>query len=644
MQFHQRSYKPMDYKSLANMGTDLGTFQARQLEGLNQMISSGAGSPEVITLRRDVWETIPKQHFEEMRRLSKLTGVEPSIHAPVIDTIGFTPAGYSDEQRKGEERIIEDVIDKAHEMAPDRNVIVNIHSEAVGKGTIWRKNLPEQVKTQAAKDDLAFSLFGVAKYQSLTPDQKETLHRELQRELTYGVDRDSGQLVPLKFDIKRHPPETAEERKLGYKEVVWTPKRTLRSANTTQWMGEVEGLHQHEFRLHEVDDRLNRKETIGLKGYQDTIIVHTDNAVDNLFHKMQQFSPFERDNWQKLSVDEKRALGGEERKAAYEKIKDEQLKEYEKFKKAEQEYAMRIELARRAGNKAEEAFLIGIRNQSMKENLSNWSDFFAQTVRAFPPKRIVPFEEFAIEKASKTFAEAAVHSLEVAGGNINKAPIIAIENPPAQQFGLSRADEMVELLQKSREEAVSLFKKKGMSESAAKHAAEKLIGVTWDVGHINQLRQGLFSKEDIIKETEKIAPHVKHLHITDNFGPADSHLAPGMGNVPVKEMQDVIGKAGFKGKSVMETGGFIAQFKQTPWPYILDSMDSPIYEFDAAPTWQPSFYSYFFGSASYPIGYGNIFPPQHFSMYGAGFALPPALGAALPGESKKSEFAGTPMA
>ena len=29
---------------------------------------------------------------------------------------------------------------------------------------------------------------------------------------------------------------------------------------------------------------------------------------------------------------------------------------------------------------------------------------------------------------------------------------------------------------------------------------------------------------------------VKHLHLTDNFGYADTHLPPGMGNVPIKGM------------------------------------------------------------------------------------------------------------
>ena len=618
----------MDYRSLANLGTDLTTFQANQLQGLNQQISVGAGSPEIVTLRRDVWETIPKQHFEEMRRLSKLTGVEPSIHAPMVDTVGIAQGFYSEEARKAEERIIEDVIEKAHLMAPHRNVIVNVHSEAIGKGTIWRKNLAEKLKEREdVLDSISVDLFR-KHYRELTPAEKEELNKELQKEVTFGVDKETGQLVPLKFEIKYYPP-TAEELEKGYKyrEEVWTPARRVKNLNETQWMGEVEALHQHEFRLREVEDRLRRGEgTVGLKGYQETLITHAKSEILDLFNKLQKHIP-------------------EEKKNAFEKEKDEFLKKLEPILKAEEKAIERARIADLMGAESEKRLALGLRNELVRQEIENWSDFFAQTVKEFTPERIVPLEKFEIEQAAKTFAEAAEHSLfDVAKGKLNEAPIICIENPPAQQFGLSRADELAKLVEKAREKAIERFKKHGLSEAQAKRAAEKLIGATWDVGHINMLRQGGYTEEDIKKETEKIAKHVKHLHLTDNFGSADSHLPPGYGNVPLKDIQKILGKAGFKGKSVIEAGGFISHFKTSPWPYVLDSMDSPIYEFDAAPTWGPTIYKYEWGSASYPVGYGNIFPSQHFSMYGAGFLLPPTFGALTPGERKKSEFTGTPMA
>ena len=41
-----------------------------------------------------------------------------------------------------------------------------------------------------------------------------------------------------------------------------------------------------------------------------------------------------------------------------------------------------------------------------------------------------------------------------------------------------------------------------------KEAAEKLIGATWDVGHINMIRKQGFSEKDVINEAEIIAPFV----------------------------------------------------------------------------------------------------------------------------------------
>ena len=65
---------------------------------------------------------------------------------------------------------------------------------------------------------------------------------------------------------------------------------------------------------------------------------------------------------------------------------------------------------------------------------------------------------------------------------------------------------------------------------------KKFIGATWDMGHINMLKKQGFTNKEIIRETKKIAPYVKHVHITDNFGFDDSHLSPGMGNVPIKKV------------------------------------------------------------------------------------------------------------
>ena len=250
-----------------------------------------------------------------------------------------------------------------------------------------------------------------------------------------------------------------------------------------------------------------------------------------------------------------------------------------------------------------------------------------------PPKVYRPIEDFAMEKASQTLANVSFQAYSKFKDN---APIINVENfMPGTAF--SRADELKKLIKASRNEFVKKAEKEGYSAEDAKTAAEKLIGVTWDMGHINMLRKAGFSKENIIEETKKIAPYVKHLHITDNFGFEDSHLPAGMGEVPIKEMMKELEKSGYSGKAIMEAGGFVAHFKHSPHPYVLEAMGSPLYSAHMQPFWNQAYGS----SGVYSSGYGMMLPDQHFSIYGSGFSsLPSEVGGQVQGRSRLS---GTPM-
>jgi hypothetical protein len=209
---------------------------------------------------------------------------------------------------------------------------------------------------------------------------------------------------------------------------------------------------------------------------------------------------------------------------------------------------------------------------------------------------------------------------------------------------------MRKLVESARSEfAKKLVTERHLPEAKAKEIAQKLIGATWDVGHINLLRRYGYSEEKIVQELKKIAPDVKHVHITDNFGYYDAHLAPGMGNVPVKEFLKILEKEGkLKDvRGIVEAGGYVMHYGENPTPHTLRYFNVPTYAFQGAPTWggePPILGGYFMGSSGYAAGYGQILPPIHYSEYGAGFAgLPPALGA-VPGAAQKSAFSGTPTA
>ncbi|MEM4636301.1 MAG: TIM barrel protein [Nitrososphaerota archaeon] len=198
------------------------------------------------------------------------------------------------------------------------------------------------------------------------------------------------------------------------------------------------------------------------------------------------------------------------------------------------------------------------------------------------------------------------------------------------------------LVDKSRERFIDyLVGNKGLSRSEAEKIAKEKIGVAWDVGHLNMMKKKGFSDKDVIDETKKIKDYVKHLHITDNFGFGDSHLAPGMGNVPLKEILKELEKNGEfdKIRKIIEAGGIVQHFKKSPHPYVLSAFGSPIYSAKMGPYWNQvsDFYGSYFG------GYGTINPQQHHNLYGSGFTtLPRELGGQI--YEGNSRFDGKPMA
>lgn len=259
------------------------------------------------------------------------------------------------------------------------------------------------------------------------------------------------------------------------------------------------------------------------------------------------------------------------------------------------------------------------------------------------PQVITSAEEYARKKASETFGNLAWNSFDKLGKrDANKAPVIAIENL-YHGMAYSKAEDLKGLVDESRSKFVKNAVKGGMNEKEAKKIAEKVIGVTWDVGHLNVLKKEGFTDTDIIKQTEKIAPYVKHVHLTDNFGYSDSHLAPGMGNVPFKEILKELEKTGRldEMKKVIEAGGLVNPnmgLGMSPFKSTLGAFGAPMYS--SGGYWNQA--AAMATGGGYFGGQGYL-PEKHFSMYGSGFSsLPTELGGQIPGTASRAT--GTPMA
>ena len=243
-------------------------------------------------------------------------------------------------------------------------------------------------------------------------------------------------------------------------------------------------------------------------------------------------------------------------------------------------------------------------------------------LREVQPKILVPMEEFALDKSSQTFANVAFNAYDKFNGKGN-IPKINIENMYSG-MAFSSLEEMNKLIVESKNKfAEKLVKEKGISESIARQKADEIIGMTLDVGHLNISKKQGFTDKDLLKEIDAIKKHVKHVHLTDNFGFSDSHLPPGMGNVPFREILEKLEKAGFKGSKIVEAGGFVQHFQQSPYLPSLEGLGSPMYSSGMGPYWNQNLGF----QQGYSSGYGMILPNMNYQTFGAGFSqLPGELG------------------
>jgi sugar phosphate isomerase/epimerase len=315
--------------------------------------------------------------------------------------------------------------------------------------------------------------------------------------------------------------------------------------------------------------------------------------------------------WDSLQKTIKKSQGEEKKKAE---------EDFEKLKKYQQEMK----------NKKDELFRSD-KIEELAEQVQKGVNMLNSLSKN--PQLFKPLNEFAVEKASETFANLAWNAYKKFG---NSAPVISIENPPVGA-GTSRAEDLKELIKETRRRFVETAQKKeGMSKEEAERAAEKLVGATWDLGHINMLRKYGYEKNELVEQTKKIAPFINKVHLSDNFGMEHTELPMGMGNVPTKEHMNIINKYNEKVKKIIETTDWYQHFQTTPFAETLAAFGSPIYSMNLAPYWNKAggaFGGYFSG-----FGYN---PEIHHSMYGAGFAnLPVELGGQMAG---KSRLSGAPM-
>jgi sugar phosphate isomerase/epimerase len=629
--FHNEYDSSLDTSFYLPLGVQAATTSTQtpnQITELGLRLNAGVKNVEIGTISPETFEQVPSQHLEEMKRLAKLTDARISLHAPIIDPAGFTQEGWSEENRMEIEERFKTVIERAHQVDPQGNIPVTIHSTIGVPAGVWRKE----------------------------PGKPE-------KRVMYAVDQETGKLIPLKYE---------EEEFLTRGKVIYTPEEKLRNLNETAWNEEKlrilsyqrarqdlqdylrKDIFQNplymELKIKERENQLNEQEKAMLENFERQILVTHDHmreyerkllsSINDVYNKFSKY---------KYRKEELQLLDPEERRLAHSSIKEQQkiMQQVEELRKRAQklteEEGKILQALKQKKVSEEEAYQ---KLNQIRQKLLPTEDLIRTIAELPTPRLFKPAEDFAREKAAETFADLALYGYKKFG---EKAPVVAIENL-FPGLVMSRAETVKQAVEESRRRfAEKLMKEKKIDKDKAKKIAERLIGATWDVAHINLLRkQGYGEKEEeykkmLKKEAEKIAPYIKHVHISDNFGHADSHLAAGMGNVPLKEQLEEIRKFQEKyGQDLMfvqEAGAFAAQFRTSPLPHELEAMNSPLYTYRTSPTWEQVHEIY----GSYLVGYGEQFlPHQHYQMTGAGFSstLPRELGGQFPGT--RSRFAGTP--
>ncbi len=578
-----------------SMGLDPRT--ANQLKEVNIKINPGEKHFEVQGTMARNWEAVPEQHLEELNRLAKLTGTKASLHAPIIEASGVGERGWSEMDRIGAEKQMESAVLRAKKLDPEGNIPVTFHSTA---------QLPDMQPTIKVKEG------------DKTVEKIKTL---------YIINPDTGKLTAIEQQKRYFP----EEGKFTGQPIEFEPEKELEKINQDQWIEQLSGI--------------NRYTNFGEQAIRNAekLVLSTggEEGAERTPEEVQQFlAKIAVEDLDKSNIPELQGIDVKDRaKQAQREMEEGRVwlrDAYRNMKSLFDNTYIRASDKDKDKLKQFAEWAAPQVREGIEKDPAKFKDFAGVVVKGLKvlgniesPKMYIPLNDFVIDKSAETFANVATSAFNKFG---EKAPIISIENPPAGG-GLSKGEDLKKLVEVTREKFVENLQKKGISKGEANRIAEKTIGVTWDVGHINMLRKSGWEDKDLIKEAKTVAPFVKHVHLSDNFGYEHTELPMGMGNVPLKGELEEIEKV--KGKNeirkVIEAGDYAQHFwekgGENPFGPTIKAFNSPIYPLYEGPGW-----SQLGGYGSYYSGMGAINPPIHHTIYGAGLTtLPVELGGEMPG-------------
>ena len=680
MAFYKSYSNAMDSPSrlktrFSNLGSPTSPMVAKQLEEFGKSLNQGVRNVEIGTIQAEKFDFIPKEHFDEIRRLAKLTDSNVSVHAPLLDLAGFPTQGeggaWSDEKRKSTESQVFSILERTHALSKsdkEKGIIDQI-PVVFHAGHTFSQEYEKGLK-KVKMDENGHQMFEKGK--DGMPDYNKPIWEDSDIRVLAVVNRDTGQVSHVDYEKKEH---------IGGRTLFYDPEYRVRMQNSTQWDQEKLKLRDFQKQVEDIKEKLNIKlkqnEAIIKSGlindpeYQSTFAFN-NNDINRMQDHIEHINTSLHSGYHE-AFNKIKKFSDSEAKKKYEPKIENLNNEYNKIQGKINElvaksHAIGKEMQKNPDNvdlvfQAQDTFKQLIDEQSKQSN------FVVNEIERMPelePEIFVPVKDFAIEKTSETVSNslAKLYMKLKKEGKEKETPFITLENFFVNA-PMSRAKDLREAVEKSRELLTQKLIHEGINKDEAKKAADSLVSVTWDTGHINNLRkagwEGEELKKEVIEETKKIADLVRHVHITDNFGFFDSHLPPGMGNVPMKEIMEELEKKwadlerkgiikpGQHPRSIVEAGGFVAEIGQNPTVSVLEFFGSPLYndKVQGGPYWGggggapiPVERRVGFSYSSYREGFVE-FPQQHFNMYGSSFTtLPKSVGGQVGGDA--SRFSGTP--
>lgn len=606
---------PASRYPVKNFGIPSDPRQANQIKAVSDKLNTGAKTIEVSGVSPESWESVPDPHLDEIYRLKKLVGADFTFHGPLVEPTGVARNGWNEAQREGAERQMWSAVERAHRIDPKGNLVVTFHSSN-GLPNPETKVMEEVVNPKTGKKEM----------------------REVIKD--FVVVSNDGQIQSLPMNTNYLVNDegvigSIEQQKNAIEE-------SIRKLSKDQWFNQLQGCSFHAYTGQNIIERVLRgeegtsesktgvdeskllsiyKDYLGGGDVQKILNSLDKDRKEKIERRLQEVAHgdiYLRDAYQAFQ-----RLFNQAYVAAKKNGEEDGLRKLEQF---------RNEIKPLVNNIEDPVKLVELSNTLVKG---------VNVLRSIEaPATLKPLREFGIEQSSETFSNIAFNAYKKFK---DSAPIISVENPPAGQ-GLARAQDLREIVETSRKKLrEKLMEEEKLSESDAKRQAEKLLGVTWDVGHINMMRKFGYDSKQIAKEAEIVSPFVNKIHLSDNFGMDHTELPMGMGNVAMKAQYEALAKYNKKMgeiKQIVETGNWFGPQgfgNQTPFAQTLKAFGSPVYSMKMGPYWNQSFAA----SGGYFNGYGNVLPDQHFSMYGAGFSgMPKELGGQAAGRSR---MGGTPM-